>query len=313
MGNSCNYECEYCPPQLHDGSKPWLKKDQYIDAINRFSEYYNSLGKRVDYELIGGEVTVIPGFEDIIRAISSHKTNSTVYTNASRTVKWWSKAKQYMNSVVLTFHPLSQDKRHFIDVINEIKEDVYIDINIAGIGGQVEDLGEFAEELRNLFLDCKLNDYNHVSICVKTMYQKLLGRHSKQKTYWEYTDQEKKVLERPGIKQQETRRESDVEDNFPAPDPNAFMTEFLYDDGSAEYVQGHQIIDKGLNAFRGLRCHLGFESLNIDASGEIYGSWCGAKNFGNISNDNWELPETKTVCPFDFCNNISDISISKTL
>ena len=37
------------------------------------------------------------------------------------------------------------------------------------------------------------------------MYQKLLGRHSKQQTYWEYTDQEKNILERPGIKQQETR------------------------------------------------------------------------------------------------------------
>ncbi len=66
------------------------------------------------------------------------------------------------------------------------------------------------------------------------MYQKLLGRQSKQKTYWEYTDQERNVLERPGIKQQETRRESNVEDNFPAPDPNAFMTEFLYDDGTTE-------------------------------------------------------------------------------
>ena len=65
MGNSCNYECEYCPPQLHNGSKPWLSKEQYIDAINKFSLYYNGLGKRVDYELIGGEVTVIPGFEDI--------------------------------------------------------------------------------------------------------------------------------------------------------------------------------------------------------------------------------------------------------
>lgn len=313
MGNSCNYECEYCPPQLHDGSKPWLSKDQYIDAINKFSIYYNSLGKRIDYELIGGEVTVIPGFEDIIRTISEYNTTSTVYTNASRTVKWWSKAKDYMDSVVLTYHPLSQDKQHFIDVINEIKEDVFIDINIAGVGGQVEELGNFVEELRNLFIECEHNNYNHVSICVKTMYQKLLGRHSKQQTYWEYTDQEKNILERPGIKQQETRRESDVEDDFPAPDPNAFMTEFLYDDGSTEYVQGHQIIDKGLNAFRGLRCYLGFESLNIDASGEIYSSWCGAKNFGNISNDTWELPETKTVCPFDFCNNISDISITKTL
>ena len=140
-------------------------------------------------------------------------------------------------------------EQKFVAWLNEIKEDVFIDINIAGIGGQVDELGYFVEELRNLFINCELNNYNHVSICVKTMYQKLLGRHSKQKTYWEYTDQEKNVLQRPGIKQQETRRESDVEDDFPAPDPNAFMTEFLYDDGTTEYVQGHQIIDKGLNTF----------------------------------------------------------------
>ena len=61
------------------------------------------LDKQTEYELIGGEVTVIPGFEDIIKCINEHNSTSIVYTNASRTVKWWSKAKQYMNSVVLTY------------------------------------------------------------------------------------------------------------------------------------------------------------------------------------------------------------------
>ena len=52
--------------------------------------------------------------------------------------------------------------------------------------------------------------------------------------------------------------------------------------------------------------------INIDASGDIYSSWCGAKHFGNISNlDSWELPSSETECPFDFCNNISDIAITK--
>ena len=91
------------------------------------------------------------------------------------------------------------------------------------------------------------------------------------------------------------------------------MTEFKYDDGSVEYVQSHQIIDKGLNSFTGMKCHLGFESLNIDASGDMYSSWCGAVNFGNVSDNNWDLPLSKTVCPYQFCNNISDISITKTL
>ena len=44
-----------------------------------------------------------------------------------------------------------------------------------------------------------------------------------------------------------------------------------------------------------MKCHLGFESLNIDATGEMYSSWCGAVNFGNISDENFRLPQTKTV------------------
>ena len=72
MGNSCNYSCEYCPPMLHNGTKPWLNKEQYINAISRLSTHYNALDKQTEYELIGGEVTVIPGFKDIVKCINQH-------------------------------------------------------------------------------------------------------------------------------------------------------------------------------------------------------------------------------------------------
>jgi len=312
MGNSCNYSCEYCPTILHDGSKPWLKTEVYIDTIERLTTHYNALNKVLDYELIGGEVTVIPGFEDIVKKIHELGSSSIVFTNASRTINWWSKAKHYMDGVVLTYHPLTQDKQHFKDVINEIKDFVTIDINIAGIGGQVNNLGLFVEELRDLFKDCKLNDYNHVSICVKTIYKKMLGKNSKQETYWTYTPEELEVLQRPGVKPMPLPEPQPNEEHI-EPDPTAWMTEFLYDDGSKKYVQSHQIINEGLNIFKGMKCHLGFESLNIDANGDIYSSWCGAVNFGNISNKDWSLLESKPICPFDYCNNISDISITKTV
>ena len=311
MGNSCNYSCEYCPPILHDGSKPWLKTEVYIDTIERLNMHYNALNKVLDYELIGGEVTVIPGFEDIIRKIHDLGSSSVVYTNASRTVNWWSKAKHYMDGVVLTYHPLTQDKQHFINVVNEIKDHVTIDINIAGVSGQMNELGLFVEELRNLFLNCDRNNYNHVSICVKTIYKKMLGKNSKQETYWPYSEQELEVLQRPGVKPM-PEPEQHIQEHH-EPDPTAWMTEFLYDDGSKKYVQSHQIINEGLNNFKGMKCHLGFESLNIDANGDIYSSWCGAVSFGNISNKDWSLLATKPTCPFDYCNNISDISITKTV
>ena len=313
MGNQCNYKCEYCPDILHDGSKPWLPLEAYLTAIERLSTHYNNQGKRVDYELIGGEVTVLPGFEEIIRKISEYNTHSVVFTNGSRTINWWSKAKHYMDGVVLTYHPLSQDEQHLINVINEIKDYVTIDINIAGIGGDVLRLGEFVEELRDLFKDCEHNRYDNVSICVKTMYKKLLGRNSKQETYWQYTNEEQEVLQRPGIKPRPIEPAPEPQqENEPVQD-TSWMTEFIYDDDTKKYVQSHQIINQGLNKFKGMKCHLGFESLNIDATGEMYSSWCGAVNFGNVGSLDWKLPETKTSCPFEYCNNISDISITKTV
>jgi hypothetical protein len=251
------------------------------------------------------------GFEDIIRKINEYGCSSVAFTNASRTINWWSKAKHYLNGVVITWHPQSMDKQHLIDVINEIKDYVNIDINIAGIGGRVDELGNTVEELRELFKDCQRNNYNNVSICVKTMYKKLLGRDSKQETYWPYTDYELEIIKRPGIKPMPMPMPNPDQPVF-EPDPRDWMTEFLYDNGEAKYVQSHQIINEGLNKFKGMSCYLGFESLTIDASGDIYSSWCGAKHFGNIAKlESWELPKSLTVCPYDFCNNISDIAISK--
>jgi hypothetical protein len=311
MGNQCNFTCEYCPPVLHDGTKPWLPLESYITAVDRICSHYADIGKSVHFELIGGEVTVMAGFEDIIRKINEYGCSSVAFTNASRTINWWSKAKHYLNGVVITWHPHSMDKQHLIDVINEIKDYVNIDINIAGIGGRVDELGNTVEELRELFKDCQRNNYNNVSICVKTMYKKLLGRDSKQETYWPYTDYELEIIKRPGIKPMPMPMPNPDQPVF-EPDPRDWMTEFLYDNGEAKYVQSHQIINEGLNKFKGMSCYLGFESLTIDASGDIYSSWCGAKHFGNIAKlESWELPKSLTVCPYDFCNNISDIAISK--
>ena len=68
------------------------------------------------------------------------------------------------------------DKQHFKDVVDVLRGHVTVDISIAGISGQVKELYDFGEELRESF-----NDNNgrqsvfDVSIAVKTMYKKLLG------------------------------------------------------------------------------------------------------------------------------------------
>ena len=68
----------------------------------------------------------------------------------------------------------------------------------------------------------------------------------------------------------------------------------MYEDVPNKYVQSIKIINEGLNKFKGMKCELGFDSLNIDMNGEVVSSWCGARNFGNITQlDNWDI-QTET-------------------
>ena len=104
MGNSCNFECEYCPTQLHSGSHPWQSTEIYLDAIDKICTHYTEQNKTVNFELIGGEVTVMPGFLEILQKIKEHNGRSIVFTNGSRTRNWWSKAKHYIDDLIISFH-----------------------------------------------------------------------------------------------------------------------------------------------------------------------------------------------------------------
>jgi organic radical activating enzyme len=316
MGNTCNYECEYCPTTLHNGSKPWLSTELYLETIHKICKYYRDKGRHLHFELIGGEVTTIPGFEIILKTIAEYGASAVVYTNGSRTVRWWEEAREYLQGVVITYHPLTMDEEHLFEVVKTLKGYCTIDLNIAGIGGQVIELGEVVDRLRELFKDNAQQSIYDVNITVKTMYQKYLGNNNEQQApYYSYTDEELEILQRPGVipRPPEPQPEQSNE-----PDETGherfWATEFLYEDGSVKYVQSHQIINEGLNSFKGMKCELGYDGINIDMNGEIISSWCGAKSFGNITQlDSWQLPDTETVCPHEFCNNLNDISITKTL
>jgi MoaA/NifB/PqqE/SkfB family radical SAM enzyme len=317
MGNTCNFSCEYCPSILHNGTKPWLPTDQYLKVVDKISNHYRSKNRFMHWELLGGEVTTIPDFEKIIERIAMYNSSVTVYTNGSRTIDWWKEAREYLTGVVITYHPLTMDVQHLYDVVDVLKDNLILDINIAGIGGQVEQLSDVVDNLRNMFLGSEMQSVYDVNITIKTMYKKYLGEdnnHHKQETYYNYTPQEIKIMQRPGLLPNPNQHNEYDDPNDVQDHPRFWSTEFMYEDAPPKYVQSHQIINEGLNRFKGMKCELGFDSLNIDMNGEVISSWCGAKNFGNITQlDNWDIPKTETRCPFEFCNNLNDISITKTL
>ena len=133
------------------------------------------------------------------------------------------------------------------------------------------------------------------------MYKKYLGPRSNsstQETYYKYTPEEIKIMQRPGFINSITHtvipNDEQIHSCF-------WSTEFMYED-APKYVQSQQIINEGLNKFKGMN-ELGFDSLNIDMNGEVVSSWCGARNFGNIIQlDNWDIQNRNTLF-HEFRNN----------
>lgn len=317
LGNSCNFDCDYCPSELHDGSIPWRPIEDYIKAVDRFLPIFAENKRHVTIEFIGGEVTVMPGILDLLSHIKSNYKNVTLFmfTNGSRTVNWWSKAKHFIDEIVYSYHIDSMEHTHMIDVVNEIKDQVYMSFHLAGVHGKVHECDRISYLIRDCFKEgCPQQDYWNVNINVKTMLVKELSNRNMRmgQNFYEYTSDELFVMQ----------KQSWLENpDAPPPDPNAppppkphpsdWLITFEYDDKTL-YYELDQIVSEKLNTFKGMKCGLAMEKFSIDMKGNVVSSWCGAENYGNIYDNTFVMPEPKGVpCPFDYCNNLADIQITK--
>jgi len=317
LGNSCNFSCEYCPSELHNGSYPWRPIQEYIDAVDKFLPVFAEHKDHITIEFIGGEVTVMPGILELLSHIKTNYNNVTtfMFTNGSRTVRWWNEAKHLIDEIVYSYHIDSLDYNHMIEVVEEIKDSIYCSFHLAGVEGKVHECDRISYLIRDCFKQGSTQDYWNVNINVKTMLVKELNNRNARmgQNFYDYTSDELFIMQ----------KQSWLENpDAPPPDPNAppppkphpsdWLITFEYDDKTL-YYELDQIVNDKLNTFKGMKCSIGMEKFNIDMKGDVKSSWCGAKDYGNVYNDTFEMPEPSgTVCPFDYCNNLSDIQISKT-
>lgn len=84
IGKRCNYDCSYCPENLHDFVSPHRDLDNLKNIADKIEKH--SPRKKVRIWFTGGEPTVNPNFLELVKYIKS-KANFLVglNTNASRT------------------------------------------------------------------------------------------------------------------------------------------------------------------------------------------------------------------------------------
>ena len=113
ISNVCNYNCSYCSDFHRDGSHRWPTDWQpYIKLIEELQEK----NKYLYVEVLGGEPTVWPKFQEFVDVISSDNVFVEYSTNASRTLRYWNNFKTQRAFVFLSWHYEEADDDHFYEV-----------------------------------------------------------------------------------------------------------------------------------------------------------------------------------------------------
>lgn len=126
LGIKCNYDCMYCPTELHD------KKSSTADLATLKKTWLNfyekTKEKNLPYKILftGGEVTINRNFLPLIEFIRAGDFNIgklLVHTNGSANEKYYRKLSLMVDAICFSTHSEFFDEQEFfnkIKVINEI-------------------------------------------------------------------------------------------------------------------------------------------------------------------------------------------------
>ena len=289
LGNTCNYECSYCPSALHDGSKGWPDPNVIKNFILKVKSIHPN--KKFYFEFTGGEVTVYKHFIEICKFCADNDVKVGLITNGSRTLRYWEENKEFFDHICISFHPEFADENHFIDVVKLIHGDVRTHVNIMmspqkfdfcyAVANKIKDLGNLSMALQPLIHDFgdQLFDYNDFQKKVFDKQHELITKHIKFTKSYDYY--------RGAMRMVNT-------------------------DGESRVSSAHRFISDKTNDWSGWYCYAGVEQLIVDMDGSIYRGWCKEGGMiGHISDENLELPLAPILCSKTMCHCNFDIMSTK--
>jgi len=277
--NVCNYNCSYCSDFHRDGSSRWPDDWQpYINFLDRVKQ----TNKNLYVEVLGGEPTVWPKFQEFVDTISDDRTFVEFGTNASRTLRYWEKFKTRKAFVFLSWHYEEADDDHFYEVAKIMQDKASVSIPLMIVPDNFERAKILYERLKTL----------RVEITPKFVRKSIHGTE-----YFQYTDEQ-----RDWIQNNYFHRMRDFGINWEIP-------RNLHFDG--EKVKFMTVLDKEMHKFKGYTCTAGLKRFMVDPNGDI--KRCTKRVGGVIGNifEDYELPVSPIVCNYTACPCKLDAIVEK--
>jgi len=281
IGSVCNYRCSYCIPDFHDGKEKFPDTYKpFIKLIDKVQKKYP--GTEILAHLYGGEVTLWDKFYPLICDLNERGVGTRIVSNGSRSVEWWKKVADKISYLIVSYHMEYASEDHITEVMKLFDGNSQISFMIPPekFDEAVEMMPRISENSETLlipkFLRIKFTSelypytQEQLDFFNKTVYG---GKY--------YTGAGKYSYGR-------IYRQSD--------------------DGKNELVGNvRQLYLKKLNRWKGWKCWGGIEQLFVEYNGDICVGQCRRGKFGNIYEDDYELPDEPFICDKDICNCTQDI------
>lgn len=289
LGNTCNFECSYCPDGLHDGSRKWPELSVVKNFILKVQAEH--IGKKLFFEFTGGEVTLYKHFDELAEFCHEIGVKIGFISNGSRTLRWWKEKKHLFDHVCLSFHPEDGDEDHFIEVVNEVKDTIMTHVNIMMPPDQFDRCYAVARRFKK---------FTNISIALQPLI------HDFGEVLFDYTAEQHEVFK--------NQYDLIVRHIKWTVEPRHYRGAMMkiYDDGKKEPSSAHRFISTKTNNWAGWDCYAGVEQLIVDMDGSIHRGWCKVgDSIGNIHDENLQLPKDPVLCNKSMCHCNFDIMSTK--
>lgn len=278
--NVCNYNCSYCNDYHRSGLYRWPDNwEPYINLISTLK----TRNKYLYVEVLGGEPTVWPKFQEFVDTISDQNVFVEYATNASRTINYWNRFKTQRAFVFLSWHYEFADDDHFYSVAEIMQHKASVSVPLMIVPDNFERAKQLYQRLTALNIECTPK-FTRTSI--------------NGTSYFEYTDEQRQWIQN---------------NHYNKMKPFGIDWEIprnLHFNGKK--IKFMDVLDQDLHKFKGYTCTAGIKRLMVEPNGNI--KRC-TKNvggsLGNILTGDYTLPDDPIVCDYSACPCKLDAIVEK--
>jgi MoaA/NifB/PqqE/SkfB family radical SAM enzyme len=273
LGKRCNYDCSYCPSEIHDNNSPHTD----IAVLKSVVDKLMLLGKPVRLSFTGGEPTVHPKFTELV-TYCKHVGISWISITTNGTLPYEFYALLDVDQIVFSIH-LEYDWKRVFNTVESI-----VKLTNKKVIAQIMAHHDYMPAVLQLRARCLLA---HIPNTVRRI-RWTEGDHDV------FDDMRYSANDLTWLKEQEAT----VDGNC------------IIDD--TQVIHANDVIKLHLNKYKGWTCDAGIESLMINWDGDVHRATCRVGgSLGNIYEGNFVAPLKPVTCDRNFCTCAADIPLTK--